>query len=819
MKLFENKNNKYPEVSDNVKINHMRKIVCLMMVIFGSITMIYGQKQLTQSIGKFLKYKKINETILIDASNAQLAITPYSQEIIRVRMTKSNFLDDFSYAVVMQQSGSFKITDTGNDLWLSTDNVKVKVSKDPLRVSFYNMANEIVNEDYSELGYCWIGNEITLTKRLFSDERFIGLGEKTGSLDRRGISFTHWNSDTPAYSINQDPLYASIPFYIGLHSKKQVYGIFLDNSYKSTINFGASTNEEFSSLSVTQGELNYYFISGDNVAGIVDNYTALTGRAKLPPYWSLGYQQSRWSYYPENEVYRIANTFREKSIPCDVIYLDINYMDNYKVFTFSPADFPDPGKMVRTLRDSGFHVACIIDPGIKVEEGYNAYEEGKAKGLFVKYPNGKEYTGSVWPGKSNFPDFTNPKAREWWGSKFNFYTKIGIEGFWNDMNEPSAWGQSIPDFLGFNFDGHSSTTKEAHNVYGMQMARATFEGTSKLMNGHRPLNITRATFSGGQRYSTIWTGDNFASDEHMLLGCRLINSLGLCGFPFAGTDIGGFVGIPSSDLMTRWLSLAVYAPFMRNHAEIISPSREPWAFGKEMEKIQRQLIEERYKLLPYIYSAFYEAAQTGMPVSRTLAIGYSFDDNVYKQEFANEFLFGSNLLVCPVNSHSRTSLIYLPSGNWFKMSSDSLYQGNMSHWVESPLNDLPVFIKAGSFIPRQNVIQYTGQATDGVLYLHFYKGPENVSFCYYEDDGDTYDFENGNFYKRTFEYNASKNTISLNAKEGRFNTRNKTLKIILHGFDRTEKPIVDGVNFEIKAVDNNIEVTTQLVDGLMQIKL
>lgn len=797
----------------------MRKITFLLIVLMVSSSLAFGQSKLVQSVGKMRSYKKINNTVLITAENAKLAITAFSPEIIRVRMTKDDFLEDFSYAVVMQQSSSFKITDTGNDLWLSTDKVKVKVSKDPLRVSFYNMANEIINEDYSELGYCWIGDEITLTKKLFSDERFIGLGEKTGSLDRRGNSYTHWNSDTPAYSTNQDPLYSSIPFYIGLHSKKQVYGIFLDNSYKSTINFGASTNEEFSSIAVSQGELNYYFISGENVADIVDNYTSLTGRAKLPPYWSLGYQQSRWSYYPEKEVYRIANTFREKLIPCDVIYLDIHYMDNFKVFTFSPTDFPDPGKMVRSLRDSGFHVACIIDPGIKVESGYKIYEEGKEKGLFVKYPNSKEYTGAVWPGNSNFPDFTNPKTREWWGSKFSFYTNIGIEGFWNDMNEPSAWGQSIPDFLGFNFDGHATTTKEAHNVYGMQMARATFEGTRKLMNGHRPLNITRATFSGGQRYSTIWTGDNFASDDHMLLGCRLINSLGLCGFPFAGTDIGGFVGIPSSDLITRWLSLAVYAPFMRNHAELISPLREPWAFGNEVEKTQRQFIEARYKLLPYIYSAFYEAVQTGMPVSRTLAIDYTFDEKVYKQEFMNEFLFGSNLLVCPVSSQSKRANVYLPSGIWYKMSSDSAYCGSMSHWVESPLNDLPVFVKAGAFIPMQNVIQYTGQKTDGVLYLHFYKGSQNASFTYYEDDGDTYNFETGNFYKRTFEYDTLKNIISLTAKEGSFNSRNLTLKLILHGFDINEKPEIDGSGSNIKVVGNTIEFSTQLVDGLMQIKL
>lgn len=797
----------------------MKKITFLLVVLLLSSVVASGENKLSQQIGKIKSYNKTNETVWIKAVNAQLAITAYSPEIIRVRMTNDEFGDDFSYAVVKQPKAGFEISENANELWLKTGKVKVKVTKDPVRVSFYNLKDELINQDYAEFGYSCIGDEITLAKQLICDERFIGLGEKTGSLDRRGSSYTHWNSDVPAYAVNQDPMYATIPFYIGLHSKKQVYGVFLDNSYQSTINFGASTNDEFSSITVSNGELNYYFISGENVGSIVESYTDLTGRAKLPPYWSLGYQQCRWSYYPEKEVFRIANTFREKSIPCDVIYLDIDYMDNYKVFTFSPEKFPDPTKMVRNLRDSGFHVVCIIDPGLKVEKGYHAYDEAKEKGLFVKYPNGKEYTGNVWPGKSHFPDFTNPKTRQWWGEKFSFYTGMDIDGFWNDMNEPSAWGQRIPDLIEFDFDGHRTTAKEAHNVYGMQMARATYEGAREQLKGFRPLNITRATYSGGQRYSTIWTGDNFASDEHMLLSSRLVNSLGLSGFPFAGPDIGGFVGIPSRELITRWLSLAVFTPFMRNHAEISTPSREPWVYGKESEKTQRELIEQRYRLLPYIYSAFNEATQTGMPVSRTLAIDYTFDDNVYKTEFENEFLFGKNLLVCPVSSKSEMAKVYLPVGNWYKLSSDSLFSGGLTHLVESPLSELPVFVKAGAFIPMQNLVQYTSQKTDGVLYLHFYKGTENSVFNYYEDDGVTYEFESGAFYKRSIEYNASANTITLKAKEGKYNTRNKTLKLVLHGFTKEESTLVKNVNTDARITGNTIEISTRLVDGEMQIKL
>jgi alpha-glucosidase len=797
----------------------MKRIIFLLLPFMVTSTLVFGQSKLSQQIGNMLNYKNVNETIFIEAENAKLSITAYSPEIIRVRMSNAEFIDDFSYAVEMKPKGTFVIIDNNKELLLNTTQVKVKISKNPVRVSFYNINDELMNQDYSELGYSWIGDEITLTKSLFKDERFIGMGEKTGALDRRGSSFTHWNSDVPAYAINADPLYATIPFYIGLHSKKQVYGIFLDNSYKSIINFGASTNDEFSSITVSNGDLNYYYISGNNVARIIENYTSLTGRAKLPPYWSLGYQQCRWSYYPEKEVYRIANTFREKLIPCDVIYLDINYMDNYKVFTFSPMDFPDPAKMVNDLRDSGFHVVCIIDPGLKVEKGYLPYEEGKEKDLFVKYPGGKDYSGEVWPGKSHFPDFTNPKTRQWWGTKFGFYTNIGIDGFWNDMNEPSAWGQSVPDLLEFNFDGHKTTAKEAHNIYGMQMSRATYDGARECLKGYRPLNITRATYSGGQRYSTIWTGDNFASDEHMLLSARLVNSLGLAGFPFAGSDIGGFAGTPSRELITRWLSLGVFTPFMRNHTDQSNLSREPWVFGKDWEKIQRELIEQRYQLLPYIYSTFKEATETGMPVSRTLAIDYSFDNNVYKKDFENEFLFGKNLLVCPISSVLDIAEVYLPAGTWYKLSNDCLYHGGLSYLVKSAFNELPVFVKSGAFVPMQNVIQYTGQATDGVLSLHFFKGTDNSSFIYYEDDGITYNFEQGQFYKRKIEYNKLDNTIIIDYKEGKYKTRYNTLNLILHGFSDIEMSSIKLKNNNAVIVDDIIEISTELLDKKMLIKL
>jgi alpha-glucosidase len=692
---------------------------------------------------------------------------------------------------------------------ISTESINIVINKKPLRIKFYNKKNQLLNEDYKDFGISWIGNEVTCYKKLFPDEKFIGLGEKTGPLNRRGQAYKNWNSDVPAYGIEEDPLYASIPFYIGIHNKL-VYGIFLDNTFKTSFNFGASTDDKMSSFSVADGELNYYFFGSGSIEQIIRDYTYLTGHAQLPPLWSLGYQQCRWSYYPDKEVLSLAKNFRDKKIPADVIYLDIHHMQDYKVFTFNSEYFPKPDELISELNKMGFHVVAIVDPGLKIEKGYSAYDEGLANNCFIKYPNGDCYTGSVWAGRSNFPDFTNPKVRDWWGNLFTNYITPGVEGFWNDMNEPAVWGQNIPDIVEFDYDGNRTTMKQAHNIYGMQMSRSTYEGTRKLMNGKRPLVITRATFSGGQRYSTIWTGDNLASDEHMLLGVRIVNSLGICGFPFAGPDIGGFVGEPSRDLIMRWLSLGVYTPFMRNHASYNSNNHEPWTFGKDYEAIAREYINQRYRLLPYIYSAFYQATQTGIPVARTLAIKYTFDEKIYQHEYENEYLFGDNILVAPVVCDQQFEKVFLPEGEWYRISTDEYYKGSNEIIVSSPISDLPVFAKGSAIIPMQSVTQYTSEQPDSILYLHVYKGSDENSFFYYEDDGITYNFENGNCYRRMIYYRPKMKEIVLASKEGIFRSKFRKIKLILHNFDNISKIKIGKESLDVSKEKNTQVIVTDL---------
>ena len=775
----------------------------IILMIISSISSFSQFNEIVQP-GNVKSFKKITNGIQIESDHAKMMILYYSDNIIRFRIVQEEFREDFSYAIIRKSTGNFKEIKENKESWLlSTDSLEIVVNKSPLKIKIENKKGEILCEDYDGFQVTWQGTEVTSHKKLFPDEKFIGLGEKTGPLNRRGEKYENWNSDVPAYLANQDPLYQTIPFFMGIHDQL-TYGIFLDNSFRTKFNFGASSDDLFSSFSAANGELNYYFFGSPTIAGIIRDYTWLTGRMKLPPYWSLGYQQCRWSYYPETEVLNLAQNFRDKKIPCDVIYLDIDYMDSYKIFTWNKDKFPDPKGMIAKLNGMGFHLATIVDPGIKVEKGYSSFEEGVINDYFVKYPDGKYYIGSVWPGRCHFPDFTKESTRKWWGNSFIALVDPGVEGFWNDMNEPSAWGQSIPNFLQFDFDGHKSTMAEAHNVYGLNMSRATFEGTKELLKGKRPFVLTRAGYAGIQRYSAVWTGDNVASDEHMLLSARIVNSMGLSGISFVGPDLGGFTGDPSKELYERWLSLSIFTPFCRNHSAWDTKAKEPWSFGRDAEKLSIDLISIRYKLIPYIYSAFYQSTISGLPVARSLAINYTFDEKVYWWSYMNEYLFGDNLLVAPVSCTQNAAKVYLPAGKWYRFSTGEPFEGGKEIIVDAPLNDLPVFVKASGIIPLQSVIQNTSQKPSGSLELHIYNGTDKNTFQYYEDDGLTYDYENGNYNKRMIIFDPANKTIKVTKAEGSFSSKFSGILLNLHDFGEIPSIKVNGQEYSLKLKSKTI---------------
>jgi alpha-glucosidase len=758
--------------------------------------------QLNQSLGNAHSVETTHHGVSLRTNKALVELTVYSAGIVRVRVTRDGDHDSPSYAVVAApQEARFDVRVSARRVELRTESLVVQIGRRPLRIRLLSTDGSVVNADDPAFGTSWIGTQVTTYKSLQSGERFLGLGEKTGNLDRRGEAYTNWNTDAFAYATDRDPIYASLPFYLGLHSGL-VYGVLLDNTHRTNFNFGAS-NDRFSSFSADDGVMDYYLFHGPGIRDILHGYTWLTGRMPLPPMWSLGYHQCRYSYYPETAVQTLADGFRQRRIPADVIHFDIHHMDAYKVFTWDKQRFPRPKAMVGELQRKGFRSVVILDPGIKTEPGYRPYEQGLKRDLFVNYPDGTPYRGQVWPGWCHFPDFTDPRVRQWWADALRAYLDVGVEGYWNDMNEPAAWGQCPPNLIEFDYDGHRTTHLQARNIYGLQMARSSFDGAR--IRGRRPFILTRAAFCGIQRYAAVWTGDNISSDDHMLAGVRLVNSLGLTGVPFSGYDIGGFAGEPSPALYARWISIGALAPFSRSHTMINSRAAEPWAFGEEVEAIARNYLQLRYRLLPYLYSVFHESSQTGLPVARSLAIDHPHDSCVYDARFQNQYLLGDALLVAPVSSDHDLAKVYLPPGVWYDLYQDERFEGGQVITVDAPVERLPVFVRAGSVIPMQSPILHTGEATDGVLQLHVYAGGRGQS-TYYEDDGVSYDYETGDFLTR--EISMDRRALHLSKTAGAYRSAFGRLRLLIHGTARARSVTVNDRRRELVAT------TVRLCDPL-----
>lgn len=752
--------------------------------------------RLNQHSGNVQDWQREPHGVSGSAEHSRFRVTAYGASIIRVQLTRENTFEDFSYSVIAEPSQlDIKVTDTPEGVRMVTPKLIVTVRKHPLCVQFHNLQGQVINEDDEAFGTSWIGEQVTTYKKLQKGERFIGLGEKTGPLDRRGFGYTNWNTDNFGYTAGSDPLYSSTPFYIGIH-QNQCYGIFFDNTHKTYFNFGAS-NDRFSSFGADTGEMNYYFIYGNSVGEIIQHYTSLTGRMEMPPLWSIGYQQCRYSYYPDKEVLSVANTFREKNIPADAIVLDIHYMDQYKIFTWSKRDFPDPAGLLAQLRGMGFHVVVMCDPGIKVEKGYEIYEDGVRQDVFVKYPDGTPYTGQVWPGWCHFPDFTRPATRTWWKDQFADYVRDGVSGFWNDMNEIATWGNMLPENIEMDFEGEKSTLRRGRNIYGFQMARSTYEGTKALMGNQRPFNLTRSGFSGIQRYAAVWTGDNVAYDEHMMLGVRLVSSMGLTGIPFAGYDVGGFVGDATTKLFARWISIGAFSPFFRGHSMINSRDSEPWSYGEEVEQISRNYIRFRYQLLPYLYAAFYEASRTGMPVQRSLAIDHPHDAKVFDHAFQHQYLFGPFIMVAPVESDKEFVRVYFPKeSSWYGLYTGNRCPGGTEAIVDCPLHRLPVFVQSGAIIPMQPAVSHTGEK-NGMLIIHLYAGEKTSEFLFYEDDGISFDYQQGAYSRRMLRYEPFENRFVVGATEGHYPPTAAKIKLVLHGFQSMTSVAINGEDRQV----------------------
>ena len=751
-----------------------------------------------------------------------LEMTILRDSILRFRYATENIFEpDFSYAISENVSVGFnhlKVEETPTEYLVYTAKLKVLVDKKTLRTQISDLDGNIINED--ELGFHWEenyefgGNSVKMSKITQNAESFYGLGDKATHSNLKGKRVSNWVTDQYAYGKDQDPLYKAIPFFIGLHNNKS-YGIFFDNTFKTNFDF-AHERRNVTSFWADGGEMNYYFIYGPQMSQVVKAYTNLTGTPELPPMWAMGYHQSKWSYYPESNVRAIAKNFRKMKIPCDAIYLDIDYMDGFRCFTWDKSRFPNPKKMISDLEEKGFKTVVMIDPGIKIDKDYWVYQEAIENDYFCKRADGAFMKGKVWPGECNFPDFTNPKVREWWAELYKeMMSEIGVHAVWNDMNEPAVMEvptKTAPLDTRHDYDGHPCSHRKAHNVYGMQMVRATYEGIKKYVYPKRPFVITRAAFAGTQRFSSTWTGDNIATWEHLWIANVQAQRMCMSGYSFVGSDIGGFAEQPNGELFARWIQLGVFHPFCRVHSSGDHGDQEPWSFDDEVTNIVRKFIELRYQLLPYLYTMFYRYSKEGVPMLKPLV---HFDQEDHQTHFrTDEFIFGEQILICPVHEpNAQGRRMYLPRGTWYNYWTNEAVVGGMEKWVVAGLDKIPIFIKEGAMIPKYPVQQYVGELEikELVLDVYFKNGVETSTV--YEDGQDGYDYKKGSYSLRNFNLKGKANELLIQQfKDGSFITSYTTLKMNLHGLPFKIKKIqIDNEFVDLKDVklngNNNIHIS------------
>ncbi|MEP6904665.1 MAG: TIM-barrel domain-containing protein [Gemmatimonadales bacterium] len=758
-------------------------------------------------LGNARGYEQVPGGILLRADHGAVLIEAIAGVGMRVRVRFSDGTVTFpaprSVATgdTLPRLGTVVVREDGDAIVVTGEGMVLRAARNPVHLEFADAAgHKLLSESF---GAGTLHAKVAHVLHDLPGTRYFGLGEQPMPLIRNGAAYPLWNTDRFGYRPGDMPIYSSIPFYIGVRDGV-AHGILYDNPFKADFDFSARLQATVSYLAeggIDGGELRYYVIPGPGLDGTLERYTRLTGRTPLPPRWSLGYHQSRYSYYPDSTVENLAREFRTRDIPADVIHLDIHYMDGYRDFTFSPENFPHPKALMDKLATEGFKVVTIVDPGLKVDSGYKVYRDGLTRHAYATMPDGTPYVGIVWPGRSVFPDFSRALVREWWGAQHAALVDAGVRGVWNDMNEPASFGgQTISDLVQFDGDGHPGTHLEYHNQYGTLMARATFEGFRRLRPERRPFVITRAAYAGVQRYSTIWTGDNTSSWDHLRLALPMILGLGLSGIPFAGSDIGGFIGSPDAELYSRWLQSAALVPFARTHAMIGTPRREPWSYGPVNERANRATIRLRYKMMPALYTAYYQHTQQGSPVARPIFWNALTDSAALATE--NEFLLGDHILVAPVlDSAAQNRVVYLPAGSWYRLGSGEKYEGARSRTITAPsaandgndttgLRGLPVFIRAGAVVPSQAVVSYEGQRVLDTLELSVYPG--SATSQVYEDAGDGYGYQKGEYRLTSFRTEASAAQLVVVLSRNESHQGARYFQVTVHDVGKPRRTLVDG---------------------------
>lgn len=691
----------------------------------------------------FKNYEINHNNIDIYFSNMKITLTMFENDIVKV-FIGDKYEESISTNGVVDnlEKGEFIVEEDSNFVIIKGTKVLTFVDKNTTEISFKDLDGNIINEDFQPSFKDEKGN--VYISKVNDCLAYYGLGEKGGDLNKKGCYTENFNTDDPETDDDSITYYKTIPFYVAL-KEEATYGIFFDNSFRSYFDMGKERGDRIF-FGAIGGQIQYYFIPGENIKEVVKNYTALTGRMEMPPLWSLGYQQCRFSYFSQEEVRELVKTFEEKDIPLDVVYLDIDYMDGFRVMTFKTPNFDDVAGLISDLKEKGIRTITIIDPGVKVDEEYDVFKRGKEGNHFTKKLDGEIFIGAVWPGDSAFPDFSNKDCREWWKSELKkFISEHGMDGIWNDMNEPCVFNNDHKTMLEtciHNSDNGVIEHKEFHNRYGFEMSRCSKEAQEELHPNERGFSMTRATYAGGQRYSSVWTGDNMSLWSQMRMSISMNANLGISGFSFVGNDVSGFGLDSSEELFIRWMEMGPFIPIFRNHSNMYTRRQEPWAFGPRAEKIAKKSIELRYELLPYIYDLYYISHKEGLPIFRPMIMEYEKDMNLLNMR--EQFMLGENMIVAPVlYERERSKTVYLPKGSWFNYFTREKLQGGKWYKLPCELDEILVFVKEGAIIPIYNKkFRNVKERPRNILLKVF---GENAKGFHYNDDGHTMEYLEGKY--------------------------------------------------------------------------
>jgi alpha-glucosidase len=773
---------------------------------------------------RFDRVSSVVETehgVLAALHGEQLRIDLVRDDVVRIKISRGGVFDESpTFAVCVDPLVSdveFAVERDDRRVRLRTSALVASLWLDPFRLDVHHTDGTPVVETAQDAdgrywAYATLNDAFTIRRRCRHEDAIYGLGEKGGRHNRKGRDFTLWNTDvlspyssaeftsgrsaddprSDCTSSEFDPYYVSVPFfYHQRYPAGAMSASFVDNGYRGHYDFTAP--EEYR-IHFAGGQYTEYIFAGPHMPDILTEYTWLTGRISPPPLWSLGYHQCRWFHYTQDAVERIAQRHRDLGIPLDGLWLDIEYMDGYRVFTWNTEHFPSADDMLQRLAAQGIRVITIIDPGVKYDPGYWVFDQAVERDVLCKTEGGDIYIGQVWPGNTAFPDFVTEEARSWWGELNAAHVQSGLAGIWNDMNEP-ATGMVPPERMRFGKGQYSH--ERYHNQYALLMAMGTTAGLLRAMPDKRPFVLSRAGFAGIQRYAANWLGDNQSRWDHLWVSIPMASGFGISGQAFVGADVGGFRGNSHAELYVRWMQYGTLTPFCRNHSEIGNVDQYAWAWGDVVQDLVRTAIELRYRLMPYIYAAFLRASETGEPVQRPLVFDYQYDPTA--SDIDDQYLFGRDLLVAPVVGPGVTARqVYLPPGHWYDWHTDELVRGGAFHIAPTPVDRIPIYARAGALIPMW---PEAPASTDGyfprVIELHLFAPHADGTHTsiLQEEDGITFAAgDNGARYRTTFTVARAGERLTLSAEvdgNGYPEFAREAFHLIIHGLD-SESVRLDG---------------------------